>query len=142
MSSVNKILILGRLTKEPELKYTPGGNSVCNFTVATSEKWKDKSGELQEKTEFHNIVIWGKQAENCNLYLSKGKQVYLEGKLATRSWDDKNGIKKYTTEIIASVVQFLSPKSDQSNQDNKPSDNKKDYKVDLNESFAQDSIPF
>ena len=104
--SVNKVIVLGRLGQDPELKYTPSGAAVCNFSVATSDSWTDKEGKKQEKTEWHRIVVWGKLAELCNQYLSKGKQAYVEGKLETRSWD-KDGTKMYTTEVKASTVQFL-----------------------------------
>ncbi|MBL7664765.1 MAG: single-stranded DNA-binding protein [Bacteriovoracaceae bacterium] len=105
--SVNKVIILGRLGQDPELKYTPTGSAVCNFSVATSDNWTDKSGQKQEKTEWHRVVVWGKLAELCNQYLSKGRQVFLEGKLQTRSWDDKDGNKRYTTEVLANTVQFI-----------------------------------
>ncbi len=105
--SVNKVIILGRLGQDPELKYTPSGAGVCNFSVATSENWTDKSGQKQEKTEWHRVVVWGKLAELCNQYLTKGRQVFLEGKLQTRSWDDKDGNKRYTTEINATTIQFI-----------------------------------
>lgn len=107
--SVNKVILLGRLGQDPELKYTPSGSSVCNFSLATSENWKDKNnGQKQEKTEWHRIVVWGKLAELCHQYLTKGRQVYVEGKLQTRSWDDKtSGAKRYTTEILATAIQFI-----------------------------------
>jgi len=109
--SVNKVIILGRLGQNPELKYTPSGSAVCQFSLATSENWTDKSGQKQEKTEWHRIVVWGKLAELCNQYLIKGRQVYLEGKLQTRSWDDKtSGQKRYTTEINAQTIQFIGEK--------------------------------
>jgi single-strand DNA-binding protein len=117
--SVNKVILLGRLGQDPELKHTPSGMSVCNFSLATSENWKDKqSGQKQEKTEWHRIVAWGKQAELCHQYLAKGRQVYVEGKLQTRSWDDKTGQKRYTTEILVSSIQFVSGSagSDSANQ--------------------------
>lgn len=105
--SVNKVIIIGRLGQEPELKYTPSGAAVCNFSVATSENWTDKNGQRQERTEWHRIVVWGKLAELCNQYLGKGCQAFIEGKLQTRSWDDKDGNKRYTTEVLATTVQFL-----------------------------------
>ncbi len=105
---VNKVILVGCLGKDPELKFTPSGQAVCNFSLATSESFKDKNGEKQSKTEWHNIVIWGKPAEIANQYLKKGSQVYLEGKITTRSWDDKEGNKKYTTEIVVNSFQFLS----------------------------------
>ena len=112
MSGVNKVIILGRLGQDPELSHTPSGAAVCNMSIATSEKWKDKtSGADQEKTEWHRIVVWGKMAESCSKYLSKGKQAYIEGKLQTRSWDDKDGNKRYTTEINATAVQFIGGES-------------------------------
>ena len=105
--SVNKVILLGRLGQDPELKYTPGGAPVCNFSLATSENWTDKSGQKQERTEWHRVVVWGKLAELCNQYLSKGRQAFVEGRLQTRQWDDTNGQKRYTTEINASTVQFI-----------------------------------
>lgn len=107
MGSVNKAIILGNLGKDPELKYTPAGKAVCNFSVATNEVWKDKSGEKKEKVEWHRVVVWGDQAENCSKYLTKGCSVYVEGRIQTRSWDDKDGNKKYTTEITADRIVFL-----------------------------------
>jgi len=108
MLGVNKAIIVGTLGKDPEVRKTPNGNTVASFSVATNEKFNDKQGQKQEKTEWHNIVVWGKVAELCGQYLAKGKSVYLEGKITTRSWDDQQGQKKYMTEIIASSVQFLS----------------------------------
>lgn len=108
MSGVNKVIIVGRLGKDPEVRYTQDGRAVTNFTVATSEEWKDKgTGEKKERTEWHRIVAFAKLGEICGEYLSKGKQVYLEGRLQTRDWEDKEGHKRSTTEIIASDVQFL-----------------------------------
>jgi len=106
--SVNKVILVGRLGQDPELKYTPSGAAVANFTMATSESWVDKSGQKQEKTEWHRVVVWGKLAELCQKYLQKGRQAYLEGRIQTRSWDDQaSGQKRYTTEVIAQTVQFL-----------------------------------
>lgn len=105
--SVNKVMVLGRLGQDPELKYTPSGQPVCNFSMATTESWNDKSGQKQERTEWHRIVVWGKVAELCNQYLAKGRQAFIEGRLQTRSWEDKSGQKRYTTEINANNVQFL-----------------------------------
>ncbi|MBL6988438.1 MAG: single-stranded DNA-binding protein [Bacteriovoracaceae bacterium] len=106
--SINKVILIGRLGQDPELKFTPSGQAVCKFSVATSEFWKDKnSGQKQEKTEWHRVVVWGKTAEHCNQYLAKGRQVFLEGKLQTSSWDGPDGQKRYKTEIVAANVQFL-----------------------------------
>jgi single-strand DNA-binding protein len=105
--SVNKVILVGRLGQNPEVRYTPSGAAVANFSVATNEAWTDKSGQKQERTEWHKVVVWGKLAELCNQYLSKGRQVYVEGRLQTRQWQDKEGQTKYTTEIQAQTVQFL-----------------------------------
>ena len=105
--SVNKVILVGRLGQNPEVRYTPSGAAVANFSVATNENWTDKQGQKQERTEWHRVVVWGKLAELCNQYLSKGRQVYLEGRLQTREWEDKTGVKKYTTEVHAQTVQFL-----------------------------------
>ena len=107
MASLNRVLLLGHLGADPELRYTPSGAAVCNFRIATNEVWTDKSGEKQEKTEWHNIVIWGRQAEICGEYLAKGRQVLIEGSLQTRSWEDKEGNKRYTTEVKARNMQML-----------------------------------
>jgi single-strand DNA-binding protein len=111
MSGINKAIIVGRLGRDPEIRYTPGGVAVANFSVATSEEWKDReSNEKKERTEWHRIVAFGKLGEICGEYLSKGKLIYVEGRIQTRSWEDKDGNKKYTTEIVASDVQFLDKK--------------------------------
>lgn len=105
--SVNKVIILGYLGQDPELKYTPGGVPVCSFSIATSETWRDKTNEKQERTEWHKIIVWNKLAELCGQYLSKGRQVFLEGSLQTRAWEDKNGEKRFTTEVVAKTIQFI-----------------------------------
>jgi single-strand DNA-binding protein len=106
-SGVNKVLLIGRLGNDPEVRYTTNGGAVANFNLATNESWTDKNGQKQERTEWHRVVIWGKMAELCGQYLSKGRQAYVEGRLQTREWNDKEGNKRYTTEIIAQSVQFL-----------------------------------
>lgn len=105
--SLNKVLLIGNLGKDPELRFTPAGRGVARFPVATSEQWTDQSGERQERTEWHNVVVWGKQAETCAQYLAKGRQVFIEGSVRSRQYDDKDGNKRYITEIIAQRVQFL-----------------------------------
>ncbi|MGH9413455.1 MAG: single-stranded DNA-binding protein [Terriglobales bacterium] len=106
--SVNKVILLGRLGKDPELKYTPSGQAVTKFSLATSERWKDKgSGELQERTEWHNIVLWSKLAETANQYLTKGSSVYLEGRMQTRSWEDKENKRHYMTEVVVNEMVML-----------------------------------
>ena len=107
MSGVNKAIIVGRLGSDPEVKTVTSGQTVCRLSVATSENWTDRDGQKQERTEWHRVVVWGRMAEVCGQHLSKGRQVYLEGRLQTRSWEDQQGQKKYTTEIVASTVQFL-----------------------------------
>ena len=107
MGSVNKVILVGNLGRDAELRYTPGGAAVATLNLATTEVWNDKSGQRQEKTEWHRIVLWGKQAESLQEYLVKGKQIYVEGRLQTRSWDDKDGNKRYTTEIKADRITLL-----------------------------------
>jgi single-strand DNA-binding protein len=106
-SGVNKVILIGRLGGDPEVRYTTNGGAVANFNLATNESWTDKNGQKQERTEWHRVVIWGKMAELCGQYLSKGRQAYVEGRLQTREWNDKEGNKRYTTEIVAQSVQFL-----------------------------------
>lgn len=107
MAAINKVILIGHLGADPELRYTPNGTPVANFRVATTERWINKQGERMESTEWHRIVAWGKLGEFCGQYLNKGKQVYIEGRLRTRSWEDKDGKKQWTTEIIAQRLQLL-----------------------------------
>lgn len=139
MSNVNRVIILGRIGNELELKYSASGAAVLNLSVATSEKWTDKSGKKQEKTEFSRIVTFGKTAENCSKYLVKGSLCYVEGKLATRTWEDKNGTKRYTTEVVASAVQFIG--SNRKNSDSEGA-TEQDYKLASSQDFANADIPF
>ena len=116
--SVNKVILIGRLGQNPEIRYTAAGAPVANFSLATHETWMDKSGQKQERTEWHRIVVWGKIAETCSQYLAKGRQVYIEGRIQTRQWQDKDGQTKYTTEVQAQTVQFLgSGGGDKQNRD-------------------------
>jgi single-strand DNA-binding protein len=108
MLGVNKVILMGNLGKDPELRYTPSGQATASFSLATTEKWTDKNGQRQERTEWHNIVTWAKTAELANQYLKKGSPVYIEGRISYRSWDDKDGNKKYRTEIVANQINFLS----------------------------------
>lgn len=150
--SVNKVIILGRLGQDPEMKFIPNGSAVCNFSLATTESWVDKSGQKQERTEWHRVVVWGKLAELCNQYLAKGRQAFVEGKLQTRSWDDKDGNKRYTTEILASTVQFIggaTATNERSNVDSNfsqavPNNNEmtQEYNIQTDAHFASDDIPF
>jgi single-strand DNA-binding protein len=107
MGSVNKVILVGNLGRDAELRYTPGGSPVATLNLATTEIWNDKAGQRQEKTEWHRIVLWGKTAESLNEYLTKGKQIYVEGRLQTRQWDDKDGNKRYTTEIRGDRIVLL-----------------------------------
>jgi len=110
---VNKVILIGNLGRDPEVRSTPSGQTVANFTLATSRRWKDRDGNRQEKTEWHSIVVWGKQAEIAGQYLTKGKQVYIEGRLETRSWEDKtHGDKRYRTEVICDNFQMLGSRGD------------------------------
>jgi len=151
--SVNKVILLGRLGQDPELKYTPGGAAVCNFSVATTESWTDKQGAKQEKTEWHRIVVWGKLAELCNQYLAKGRQAFVEGRLQTRSWDDKDGTKRYTTEIMANTVQFIGGATANNNATTNVDKSfgqapvaeasmNQEYQISNDAHFAADDIPF
>ena len=112
MGAVNKAIIIGNLGADPEVRFTPTQTAVCNLRVATNEQWTDKNGQRQERTEWHRIVVWGKLAENCGKYLQKGRQCYVEGRLQTREWTDKEGKKNYTTEIVATNVVFLGSKGE------------------------------
>src|SRR5687767_4718092 len=109
MGSVNKVILVGNLGADPELKYTPSNRPLCNLSLATNEVFKDKTGQRQERTEWHRVTVWGDQAEHCSKYLQKGRSVYIEGRLQTRSWDDKDnpGKKRYSTDIVADRVVFL-----------------------------------
>jgi len=136
---VNKATLIGRLGKDPEVRYTPDGTMITNFNLATDEQWKDKSGEKVQKTEWHRIVTFGKLAEICGNYLVKGKLIFIEGRIQTRSWEDKEGVKRYTTEIIASNMQMLDSKgqnkTDESNSDSAPVSSN-------NGSTPVDDVPF
>ena len=105
--SVNKVVLVGHLGGDPETRYTPSGAAVANFNMATNESWRDANGELQDKTEWHRIVIWGPQGEATGEYKKKGHSVHVQGKLQTREWEDKNGVTRYTTEVVADKVTFL-----------------------------------
>ncbi|MGZ3695179.1 MAG: single-stranded DNA-binding protein [Bdellovibrionota bacterium] len=143
--SVNKVLLIGRLGNNPEIRYTNTGTAVANFNLATSENWNDKNGQKQERTEWHRVVVWGKLAELCEKYLAKGRQCFVEGRLQTRSWDDKDGNKKYTTEIVASTIQFLGGPSAQATSGAQASDSQPEMHeapAVTESSFTEDEIPF
>jgi single-strand DNA-binding protein len=112
MLGVNKVILIGNLGKDPDLRYLPSGEPVAKFPLATGSRWKDKNGQLQERTDWHNIVVFRRQAEICNEYLKKGSPVYVEGRIQNRSWEDKDGNKRYITEIIAQSVRMLGRKGE------------------------------
>ena len=142
MAGINKVILIGRLGSDPEVRYTPSGVAVANFNIATSEEWKDKdSGEKRERTEWHRIVAWRRLGEICGEYLSKGKQVYIEGRLQTRDWEDRDGNKRYTTEIVASDVQFLGAR-DSSDSGRPRSTGSADFQGGPAQGPADDDIPF
>lgn len=110
--SVNKVILVGNLGRDPEVRHTQGGKAVANFTMATTRRYRDRDGQMQEQTEWHRIVAWERLAEICTEYLSKGRQVYIEGRLQTREWEDRDGNKRWTTEIIAQEMQMLGRRGD------------------------------
>jgi len=114
---INKVILIGNLGADPEIRYTQSGTPVVNFRIATTERWKGQDGQQQEQTEWHNIVAWRRLAEICSEYLAKGSKVYIEGKLQTRKWQDQNGNDRYTTEIVAKDMQMLSPRGASSGSD-------------------------
>ena len=117
MASLNKVLLIGNLGKDPEVRYTASGTAVASFSLATSEKFKNKEGEWEERTEWHNVTLWGRLAEIAGEYLAKGKTVYIEGRLQTRKWQDKDGKDRYTTEIVGEKMQMLSRKDGSNHED-------------------------
>ncbi len=143
MASVNKVILVGNVGRDPELRYTPGGTPVATFTLATNEAWTSKTGEKQERTEWHRIVVWGKQAEIANEYVKKGRQLYVEGALQTRQWDDRNGQKRTTTEIKALRFQMLgSPERGRGAAAAPPPENPEEEAAPGEPSFPEDDIPF
>ena len=140
MASLNKVILLGRLGADPELRETGGGTKVCEFRIATNERWRDGQGQNQERTDWHRIVVWGRQAELAAQYLSKGRQVLLEGRIQTRDYQDKDGQKRYVTEIVANNVTFLDDRGatgGRGGADVPPPDER-----DQGPSFDDDEIPF
>lgn len=117
MASVNKAILMGNLGQDPELRYTANGTAVCTLSIATTEVRNDPNAGRQERTEWHRVVVWNKQAENCAKYLAKGRTVYVEGRIQTRSWDDQSGQKRYTTEVVAQTVQFIGNNSTSQGRD-------------------------
>ncbi len=120
MASINKVILIGNLGADPELRSTATGSTVANFSLATKEAWTGKDGNKEERTEWHRIVAWGRLGEICGEYLAKGKQVYVEGKLQTRSWEDRDGKKRYTTEVLAQTMQMLGPAGERITAEKEP----------------------
>ncbi len=140
MAGVNKVILVGNLGRDPEVRYTGDGKPVANFTMATTERWSDpSSGERKEKTEWHRIVVWGKQAEIAGEYLRKGRQVYVEGSLQTREWTDRDGNKRQTTEVRAQRFQMLGRRSDEGDA---PASPEATAVAEKGPGFEEDDIPF
>ncbi len=145
MSSLNKAMIIGRLGQDPEVRYTQSNTAVATLNVATNERFKDRNGELQERTEWHRVVAWGRTAEICQEYLKKGSQVYIEGPIQTREWEDKEGQKRYTTEIKALTLTMLDSRAGSGGGMQQDSGNSKaGSTVDIDDSFddMDDDLPF
>jgi single-strand DNA-binding protein len=138
-AGVNKVILVGFLWADPDLRSTPGGQSACNLRLATSESWNDKEGGKKERTEWHRITVWGKRAEICAKYLAKGRQVYIEGRIQTRTYKDKEGVEKYITEVVANDVQFLGSGGD---KDGGNKDNFASHGEPRETSHVDDDIPF
>ncbi len=133
MAGINKVILIGNLGKDPELRYTPNSQAVATFSLATNRRWKDKEGQQQDQTDWHNIVAWGKQAEICKEYLKKGSSVFVEGRIQYRTYDDKDGNKRYITEIVARSIQMLGRKGEAKEEP---------LSQDLESSAAEEDLPF
>lgn len=147
MSSLNKAMLIGRLGQDPEVRYTQSNTAVANFSLATNERYKDRNGEFQERTEWHRIVAWGRTAEICQEYLRKGSLVYIEGPIQTREWEDKDGQKKYTTEVKALTMQMLDSRGDQmggggQGAPSKPKNSAASVEIDDSFDDMDDDLPF
>ena len=143
MAGINKVILIGNLGRDPELRYTQNGQPVANFSLATRENWGDKSsGEKVEKTEWHRVVVWGRTAEHCSQYLAKGRTVYVEGRLQTRDWEDKEGHKRSTTEVNAQTVQFLGGPRGQGTSDSEPMPEARTASAPSGPPSAGDDVPF
>lgn len=142
MASLNKVMLIGNLGKDPEVRFTASGQAVASFSLATSEKFKGKNGEWEERTEWHNITLWGKLAEIAGEYLSKGKTIFVEGRLQTRKWQDKSGNDRYTTEIVGDKMQMLSPKGERSGGETSSAPKTSGASNYEEPPFQDDDIPF
>lgn len=139
---LNKAMIIGNLGGDPEVRYTQSGAAVANFSIATNETWVDKAGKKQERTEWHRIVVFGKLAESCGKYLAKGRSVYVEGRIQTRNWEGKDGKQNYTTEIIASTVEFLSDGGRSGGGGQSSAGSSPEPGPSFDQSFNDDDLPF
>ncbi|MBN2059162.1 MAG: single-stranded DNA-binding protein [Deltaproteobacteria bacterium] len=139
MASVNKVILVGNLGSDPEIRYTPSGTAVANFSLATNEQWTNKNGEKEEKTEWHKVVAWARLGEICGEYLKKGSPVYIEGRLQTRAWEDREGVKRYTTEIVAQAMQMLGSSRREGGE---AGSSEERYPVEEPVSIPEDDIPF
>ena len=140
---INKAILVGNLGRDPEMRYTQDGQAVANFTVATSERWTDRNtNERREQTEWHRVVCFRRLAEICGEYLSKGRSVYVEGSIRTRSWDDREGNKRYTTEIVGRTVQFLSPRGEETRRGSGPPPPEDDFVYEEGGGITDDDVPF
>jgi single-strand DNA-binding protein len=142
VGSVNKVILIGNLGKDPEVRHTPSGAAVANFSIATTEAWNNREGQREERTEWHRVVAFGKLAEICGQYLKKGKQVYIEGRLQTRSWDDRDGNKRYTTEIVANTMTMLGRAGEASAATYAPPIQEGDFPGASSSGTEDDDIPF
>ena len=153
MSDLNKVMLIGRLTKNPESRVLGTGGNVCSFSIATNSTWKDKTGAKKEQVEFHNIEVWGKLADICSKYLTKGKQVFVNGRLKTQSWDDKSGVKKYKTIIVLEDMQMLGSRDDDGSssvntpnnnyaEQTAPSNDLPTIELDVSEEINIEDVPF
>jgi len=139
---VNKVILIGRLGRDPEMRYTAGGTPVCNFTMATDEVFRDKGGQTQKRTEWHRIVAWSKLAEQCSKLLGKGKLCYIEGRLQTRDWNDRDGNKRTTTEIVARQMRILTPKGEAALDMEAPAGAGPEPPEDLAPEITDEDVPF
>jgi len=137
MASLNKVILIGNLGKDPEVRVTASGNAMASFSLATKESLKNREGKREERTEWHNVVLWGRLAEIARDYLHKGRQVYIEGRLQTRKWEDKNGNARYTTEVVADAMQMLGSKNDGGQQTEK-----KEELAEMTDFDDFDDVPF
>ena len=138
---VNRVILVGRLGRDPEMRSTASGTPVANFSIATNERWNNQKGEQQERTEWHKIVVWSRLAEICKQYLTKGQLVYIEGRIQTREWDDRDGNKRRPTEIVASAMRMLTPRGGEAGQPAGMSEGPSDSS-DMDAGLTDDDIPF